>query len=56
MEEKNKHIACDVEDCAFNNCECNHCTLEKIKVCSCSSEEAKEATMCDSYKKKENEN
>ena len=53
MEEKNKHIACNVSDCKFNNCECEHCTLEKIKVCSCSNEEEKEATMCDSYKKKE---
>lgn len=56
MEKENKHIACTVTDCAYNNCECKHCTLDKIKICNCSCNEEKEATMCDSYKcKKEND-
>lgn len=59
MEKENKHIKCDVKDCEYNNCECEHCTLDEIKVCSCAKEEEKEATMCDSYKcrdeKKEND-
>ena len=53
--EKNNHIKCDVMDCKHNNCDCNYCRLEEIKVCSCAPEEEKEATMCDSYQKKEAE-
>lgn len=49
MEKENKHIKCDVTDCKHNDCHCNHCTLDTIKICNCSPKEEKEATMCDSY-------
>ncbi len=55
MKKKNKHIACTVTDCVYNNNECDHCTLNQIKVCSCDCDKTKEATMCDSYDKKEND-
>lgn len=51
---ENKHIACTVKDCKYNNSECNHCILDKIKVCNCNYGNDKEATMCDSYKCKNN--
>lgn len=54
-DKENKHIACDVKDCKYNNCDCMHCTLEEIKVCNCDDDETKEATMCDSYKCKKEE-
>lgn len=46
-------IGCDVHDCKHCNCDVDSCQLEEIKVCSCSPEEEKEATMCDSYRKKD---
>ena len=51
----NKHIHCDVQDCKFNHCDSNYCKLNEIKVCSCAPQEEKEATMCDSYVRKEDE-
>lgn len=50
--DKKQEIECEVFDCKY--CDCNKCCCElgKIKVCSCSDEEEKEGTMCDSYKKK----
>ena len=48
---KDQKIKCDVHDCKHCNCDKDECQLSKIKVCSSSPEEAKEATMCDSYKK-----
>lgn len=61
MKKENKHIKCTVEDCEYNNCDCNYCTLDEIKVCHCNLNDDKESTMCDSYKckdktKKEDEN
>lgn len=49
--EKKQGIKCSVHDCTHCNCEKDVCKLKEIKVCSCSNEEKKEATMCDSYKK-----
>lgn len=48
----NQTIKCNVHDCMHNDCSCNCCDLDEIKVCSCSHEEKKEATMCDNYKRK----
>ncbi len=45
-------IKCDVTNCSYNDCECKACSLEKIKVCNCSSDKTKEATICDSFKEK----
>lgn len=48
--EKQK-IKCTVHDCKHCNCDHDCCKLEEIKVCDCSPEKKKEATMCDSYMK-----
>lgn len=48
-------IDCEVHDCKYCDCECNQCVKEEIKVCSCAPEKEKVATMCDSYKKKEDD-
>lgn len=56
MKMENKHIACTVKDCAYNNRECEHCTLDEIKICNCNFKEDKEDTMCDSYKQNKNQN
>ena len=53
--DENKHIKCDVFDCAFNNESCVHCSLDHIMVSNCSNKKEKEATMCASYQKKEDE-
>lgn len=45
-------IKCDVYDCMNCNCDKQQCKLNEIKVCSCATEETKEATMCNSYKKR----
>lgn len=45
-------INCTVHDCKYCDTECDCCNLKEIKVCNCSNDENKEATMCDSYKKK----
>lgn len=45
-------IKCEVYDCKHCDCDNFECTLSKINVCSCSEEYEKEATMCDSYKKR----
>lgn len=47
-------IKCSVEDCRYNDCAYGCCDLNEIKVCSCGDEEKKEATMCNSYKKRAN--
>ena len=47
-------IHCSVHNCDFCNEQENHCELEEIKVCNCSNDHEKEATMCDSFKEKEN--
>ena len=54
-QDRNKHIHCDVQDCKYNHCDSNYCKLNEIKVCSCAPQEEKEATMCDSYVRKEDE-
>lgn len=45
-------IACTVYDCKHCDCDHDSCKLKEIKVCCCDSEHEKEATMCDSYKKR----
>lgn len=55
MKEKKQSINCDVHDCKHCECSENVCALHEIKVCSCSPEEEKEATMCNSYKKRDAE-
>ncbi len=54
-QDTNKHIHCDVQDCKYNHRDSNYCKLNEIKVCSCAPQEEKEATMCDSYVRKEDE-
>lgn len=53
MKNDKQTIKCDVYDC----CHCDEknecCCLDKIKVCNCSDDNTKEATMCDSFKAKE---
>ncbi len=46
----NQMIKCDVFDCKHCNCDDKVCNLKEIKICNCSHDENKEATMCDSYK------
>ncbi len=51
MKKDNQTIKCSVEDCKYHIG--NDCSLDKIKVASCESNNAegtKERTMCDSYK------
>ena len=50
MKEINKSIKCSVHDCEYCDVKCNCCTKKRIKICNCSLEDTKEATMCDSYK------
>ena len=40
------------DDCKHCNCDDDICLLKAIKVCCSSSDTKKEATMCDSYKKR----
>ncbi len=54
--ENKQCIKCDVHSCKHCDYDCNCCTLKEIKVCNCNSANDKEATMCDSYKEKTNEN
>lgn len=56
MKYEKQKINCTVYDCKHCDCDCDCCKLEEIKVCSCDQDEKKEATMCDSYKKRPNEN
>ena len=49
---KEQKIDCDVFDCKHCDCDKCECKLKKIKVCNCAKNETKEATMCDSYKKR----
>ncbi len=49
--DKNQKIECRVRDCCFH--EENMCSLKAIKVDKCNNKENKEATICDSYKNKE---
>lgn len=53
---ENQTINCTVHDCRHCDCEKNCCELKEIKVCNCNNSEQKEATMCDNYQKKSNEN
>lgn len=46
-------IKCDVHSCTHCDCSCDCCKLEAIKVCNCDDAKEKEATMCDSYKEKD---
>lgn len=54
MKKKEQKINCEVFDCNYCNCDDCKCELEEIKVCNCADNENKEATMCDSYKKRKN--
>ena len=49
---KNQTIKCDVNNCSYNDIECEECTLDKIKVCNIDNSKRKEATICDSFKKR----
>ncbi len=49
--EKQK-ISCEVFDCKHCICDECRCNLDEIRVCNCSDNETKEATMCYSYKKR----
>jgi len=51
MKEK-QTIKCLVHDCKYCDLNNNLCNLEKIKVCNCSDDKNKEATMCNSYENK----
>ena len=51
--EKQK-INCDVHDCKHCDCDCDECTLKKIKVCNCNDNLDKQSTMCNSYECKKN--
>ncbi len=51
--EKQK-INCDVHDCKHCDCDCDECTLKKIKVCNCNDSKNKQSTMCNSYECKKN--
>ena len=50
MRDINKSIKCSVHDCMYCDIKSNSCTKKKIRICNCSLEDNKEATMCDSYK------
>lgn len=52
MKKDKQTIKCDVYDCRHCDCEEECCNLKEIKVSNCSSNEDKEATMCDSYKRR----
>ena len=53
MDEDNKSIKCDVENCKYNDSSCNYCTLNEIKVSSsCNNCGNKKETICDSFKKR----
>lgn len=45
-------IKCDVYDCAHCNCDDKICKLHEIMISNCENAPKKEATMCDSYKKR----
>ena len=49
---QNQIIKCNVYDCKY--CDVNNvsCNLKQIKVSNCSNNLNKEATMCDSYKRR----
>ncbi len=49
-----QEIGCEVHDCKFCDCHDNCCSLEKIEVCNCGHDHEKEATMCNSYQKRDN--
>ena len=50
--DKMQKITCDVYDCQHCNGNNKRCSLNEIKVSNSSDEEKKEATMCDSYKRR----
>lgn len=50
--EKIQQIKCDVYDCRFCDTDTISCSLKKIKVSNCNHNNNKEATMCDSFKRR----
>lgn len=46
-------ISCNVHDCHYCDRQNDMCQKDEIKVCHCTLEEEKEATMCDAYRKRE---
>ena len=50
MKKEKQSIKCDVYNCKFCDLEENCCSLKEIKVSNCSNNKEKEATMCASYK------
>lgn len=53
MNKDKQTIKCDVYDCKHCDCDEEACKLNEIKVCNCRDDETKEATMCDSFKKRQ---
>lgn len=52
MKNNKQTINCDVHDCYYCNCESNCCSLKEIKISNCNNNKNKEATICDSYNRK----
>ncbi len=52
MKDDKQTINCSVYDCKHCNVDDNKCVLKEIKVANCNHNNDKEATMCDSYKKR----
>lgn len=52
-EKEKQTIHCSVHNCYFCDEHINTCELNEIKVCNCGNNNEKEATMCNSYRKKE---
>ena len=52
MKNNNQTIKCNVYDC--RNCDYKHniCNLKEIKICNRNSNDEKESTMCNSYKRR----
>jgi hypothetical protein len=51
--DKKQKVNCNVCTCQYNNTDTNECDLKEIKVCACpgcSTGEAKDESMCASYK------
>ncbi len=52
MKDDKQTINCSVYDCKHCNVDDNKCVLKEIKEANCNHNNDKEATMCDSYKKR----
>lgn len=52
MNDDNKSIKCDVENCRFNDGTTKYCTLNEIMVSAIKNNCSKKETICDSFKKR----